>query len=78
MLSGERAQERVITPEEEARYLASANSLLLASQPCSWTPAFAQKSATGCCGIPITWVNGRNGTLLVTHGKTKQRGACFQ
>ena len=36
----------------------------------SWTRACGPKSASGCAGNAITWVNGRHGTLLVTHGKT--------
>jgi len=71
MLPGERHRERVLSFQEEARYLA------VASEPLCWIATVL--SDTGmrpeeCYRLrweTITWVNGRNGSLLVTHGKTK-------
>jgi integrase len=71
MLPGERHRERVVSFEDEARYLAAAREPL--------APVGAVLVDTGmrpeeCYRLQweaITWANGRNGTLLVTHGKTK-------
>jgi integrase len=70
LLPGERHRERVIAPDEEMRYLAAASPLL--------TDVATVLADTGtrpdeCYRLrweEVTWVNGRNGTLLVTHGKT--------
>src|SRR5712691_2852016 len=71
MLSGESHRERVITPEEEARYLASANSLLSEIATVLVDTGLRPEECYRALWDSITWVNGRNGTLLVTHGKTK-------
>jgi integrase len=71
MLSGESHRERVITPEEEARYLASANSLLSEIATVLVDTGFRPEECYRLLWDSITWVNGRNGTVLVTHGKTK-------
>lgn len=71
MLSGESHRERVITPEEEARYLASANSLLSEVATVLVDTGLRPEECYRLLWDSITWVNGRNGTLLVTHGKTK-------
>jgi integrase len=71
MLSGESHRERVITPEEEARYLASANSLLSEIATVLVDTGLRPEESYRLLWDSITWVNGRNGTLLVTHGKTK-------
>jgi integrase len=70
VLSGERRRERVISFEEEARYLAAAPEPL--------APIAIVLSDTGarpeeCFRLRwenVTWLNGRNGALLVMHGKT--------
>ncbi|MFZ0309143.1 MAG: site-specific integrase [Candidatus Sulfotelmatobacter sp.] len=71
MLPGELHRERVITPEEEARYLASANSLLSEIATVLVDTGLRPEECYRLVWDSITWVNGRNGTLLVTHGKTK-------
>ena len=71
MLSGESHRERVITPEEEARYLASANSLLSEIATVLMDTGLRPEECYRLLWDSITGVNGRNGTLLVTHGKTK-------
>jgi len=70
---GERHREHVLTAEEEAKYLAAANSLLneiatvLVDSGMCPDECFRQRWEN------VTWVNGRFGTILVIHGKTKAR-----
>jgi integrase len=71
MLPGELHRERVVTQEEEGRYLASANSLLAEIATVLVDTALRPERCYRLVWDSITWVNGRNGTLLVTHGKTK-------
>jgi len=71
MLSGESHRERVITQEEEARYLTSANSLLSEIATVLVDTGLRPEECYRLVWDSITWVNGRNGTLIVTHGKTK-------
>jgi integrase len=71
MLPGESHRERVITPEEEARYLASANPLLTEVATVLVDTGLRPEECYRLVWDSITWANGRNGTLLVTHGKTK-------
>jgi integrase len=71
MLAGELHRERVITPKEEARYLASTNSLLSEIATVLVDTGLRPEECYRLLWDSITWVNGRNGTLLVTHGKTK-------
>jgi integrase len=71
--SGERHREYVLPPAEEAKYLAAAPSLLadiatiLVDSGMCPDECFRQRWEN------VTWVNGRFGTILVTHGKTKAR-----
>jgi integrase len=71
MLPGERHRERVITPEEESRYLAAASTLLTDVATILLDTGMRPEECYRLRWEAITWVNGRNGTLLVTHGKTK-------
>jgi len=71
MLPGELHRERVVTPEEEAHYLAMANSLLAEISTVLVDTGLRPEECYRLVWDSITWVNGRNGTLLVTHGKTK-------
>jgi integrase len=70
LLPGERHRERVVTPQEETKYLRVA-----------WEPVASIVAVLCDTGLrpeecfrlrweAITWVNGRHGTFLVTHGKT--------
>jgi len=70
MLSGEHRRERVVTPEEENRYLASAPSLLAQIAAVLVDTGLRPDECFRLRWEDLTWVNGRNGTLLVTHGKT--------
>jgi integrase len=71
LLPGESHRERVITPEEEARYLASASPLLNEIATVLVDTGLRPEECYRLAWDSITWANGRNGTLLVTHGKTK-------
>ena len=68
---GERHREQVLSSPEEARYLAAAPPLLadiatiLVDSGQRPEECFRQRWEN------IAWINGRFGTMLVTHGKTK-------
>jgi integrase len=70
-LPGESHRERVITPQEEATYLASASPLLAQIVTVLVDTGLRPEECYRQVWDSITWGNGRNGTLLVTHGKTK-------
>src|SRR6266568_6543260 len=71
MLPGERHRERVLSVEEEARYLAAAVEPLSSIAAVLSDTGMRPEECYRLRWETITWVNGRNGTLLVTHGKTK-------
>jgi integrase len=68
-LPGERHRERVVTPEE-ARYLAAATVQLGAIATLLVDSGMRPEECYRLRWESITWTNGRNGTFLVTHGKT--------
>ena len=70
LLTGERRRERVVTGEEESRYLAAASPLLASVATVLADTGLRPDECHRLRWEEITWVNGRNGTLLVTHGKT--------
>src|SRR6266702_1807765 len=70
LLSGERHRERVVTREEEARYLAVAPEPVGSIAAILIDTGLRPEECFRLCWEAITWVNGRHGTLLVTHGKT--------
>jgi integrase len=70
VLSGEHRRERVITPEEEARYLAAAPEPLVSIASVLSDTGMRPEE---CFRLPwenVTWLNGRNGALLVARGTT--------
>jgi integrase len=71
MLPGEHHRERVITPAEEAQYLLAAGPLLADIATVLLDTGLRPEECYRLVWDSITWVNGRNGTLIVTHGKTK-------
>jgi len=71
MLPGERHRERVLSAEEEARYLAAAPEPLASIAAVLADTGMRPEECYRLRWETITWANGRNGTLLVTHGKTK-------
>jgi integrase len=70
MISGENHREFVLTPEEEARYLAAAREPLASIATVLADTGLRPEECYRMRWDGITWANGRNGTLLVTHGKT--------
>lgn len=71
MLPGERHRERVVSFEEEARYLASAREPLASVAGVLVDTGMRPEECYRLRWEVVTWMNGRNGSLLVTHGKTK-------
>lgn len=70
MLPGERHRERVITPSEEAKYLAAAPEPLGSIAAILADTGMRPEECFRLCWEAITWVNGRHGTLFVAQGKT--------
>jgi len=70
LLGGERRRERVVSPEEESRYLASASPLLASVATILADTGLRPDECHRLRWEHLTWTNGRNGTLLVTQGKT--------
>jgi integrase len=71
MLPGERHRERVLSIEEEARYFTAAAEPLASIAAVLSDTGMRPEECYRLRWETITWVNGRNGSLLVTHGKTK-------
>jgi len=69
-LPGERRRERVITPEEEARYLAAAPEPLASIATVLADTGLRPEECFRLRWEDVTWINGRNRALLVTRGKT--------
>jgi integrase len=70
LLPGERHRERVVSQEEEARYLAAAPEPVGSMAAVLVDTGLRPEECFRLCWEAITWLNGRHGTLLVTHGKT--------
>ena len=70
MLSGERHRDRVVAPEEEARYLAAAPEPLASIASVLVDTGMRPEECFRLSWTAITWVNGRHGTLFVVYGKT--------
>ena len=70
LLPGERHRERVVTPDEEAKYLAAAPEPLASVAAVLSDTGLRPEECFRLRWEAITWANGRQGTLLITHGKT--------
>ncbi|MFY9582888.1 MAG: tyrosine-type recombinase/integrase [Candidatus Acidiferrales bacterium] len=70
LLPGSRHRERVITPQEEARYLAAAPEPLASIAAVLADTGMRPDECFRLQWESIAWLNGRHGALLVTHGKT--------
>ena len=70
LLRGERHRERVVTPVEEALYLVTAPEPLGSIATVLADTGMRPEECFRLRWEAITWVNGRHGSLLVTHGKT--------
>jgi integrase len=69
-LPGEPHREHVVSYDEEARYLVAGSELLASIATVLIDTGMRPEECYRLRWESITWVNGRNGTLLVTHGKT--------
>ena len=70
LLRGEHHRERVITQREETRYLAAAPEPLASIATILVDSGMRPEECLRLNWEAITWASGRNGTLLITHGKT--------
>ena len=70
MLPGARHRERVVTPHEQAKYLAAAIDPLCSVAEILVDTGLRPEECFRLRWEALTWSNGRHGTLLVTHGKT--------
>jgi integrase len=70
LMSGERHRERVVTPEEEEKYLAAAPEPLASVAAILFDTGLRPEECFRLRWEAIDWLTGRHGTLLVTHGKT--------
>jgi integrase len=70
LLAGERHGERVVTLEEEAKYLAAAPEPLASIAAVLADTGMRPDECFRLCWEAIMWLNGRYGSLLVTDGKT--------
>jgi integrase len=70
LLRGERRRERVISPVEEAKYLAAAPEPLASIATILVDSGMRPEECFRLRWEAIAWVNGRHGSMLVTHGKT--------
>jgi integrase len=68
--TGARHRERVITSAEEAKYLAAAGRLLARVTTVLVDTGMRPEECFRQRWENVTWVNGRHGSMLVTHGKT--------
>jgi integrase len=71
MLPGERHREHVVKPDEEARYLAAAPEPVGSVAAVLTDTGMRPDECYRLRWEAVTWTNGRNGTVLVTHGKTE-------
>jgi integrase len=69
-LPGERHREHVVTREEEALYLAAASEPLASVATVLIDSGQRPEECFRMRWEHINWLNGRQGTFLVTHGKT--------
>ena len=70
LLPGERHREFVLTPQEENLYLAAAPEPLASVAAVLAETGLRPEECYRLRWEAITWTNGRNGSLIVTHGKT--------
>ena len=70
LLRGEHHRDRVVLPEEEARYLAAAGPLMADIATVLIDTGMPPEENSRLRWESIGWSNGHFGTLQVTHGKT--------
>jgi hypothetical protein len=69
MIPGENHREFVLSPEEEAKYLAAAREPLASVAVVLADSGMRPEECYRLSCENVTWVNGRFGMLLVTHGE---------
>lgn len=70
LLRGEKHRERVVTPAEEAKYLAATPEPLASIATVLVDSGMRPEECFRLRWESVTWANGRHGSVLVTHGKT--------
>jgi integrase len=70
LLRGEKHRERVISPTDEAKYLAAAPESLVSVAIVLCDTGMRPEECYRLRWESVTWANGRHGTVMVTHGKT--------
>ena len=70
LLSGEQHREFVLSPDEEAKYLAAAPEPLASVATVLADTGLRPEECYRLRWEFVTWLNARHGTLTVTHGKT--------
>jgi integrase len=70
LVSGETHRERVLTPEEEAEYLAKTSPLLNDVATVLVDSGMRPEECFRMRWEHISWASGRYGMILVIHGKT--------
>jgi integrase len=70
LLRGEKHRERVVTLTEEAKYLAAAPEPLASIATILVDSGMRPEECFRLRWESVTWVNGRYGSMLITHGKT--------
>ena len=70
LLRGERGRDRVVTPEEEMRYLAAAEEPLAGIATVLFDTGLRTDECFRLRWESISWVNGRHGVLTVSYGKS--------
>ena len=70
LMSGERHRDRVVSPEEEAKYLAAAPGVLASIVTVLADTGMRPEECFRLHWESLTWSHGRQGTIHVTHGKT--------
>jgi integrase len=77
-LPGERRRRRVISLEEEARYIAATPEPLASIATVLADTGMRPEECFRLRWEAITWANGRNGVLMVMRGKRTRPGESFQ
>jgi integrase len=70
LLRGEHHRERVVSPEEEARYMAAAGELMADIATVLIDTGMRPEENSRLRWESVSWSNGQYGTVQVTHGKT--------
>lgn len=70
LLKGEKHRERVLTADEQVKYLAACPEPLCSVATLLADTGMRPEECYRLRWEAVTWVNGRHGTLQVTHGKT--------